>query len=90
MLTPFSFSWPPVRIPLDRVKAEWEKSNGPYHIQRLAEHYGIYKDLFPMAYFVPRVMLRVAYGDDSSAVVHYGNRLTPNQVSKFEIQLKCL
>ncbi|XP_055031582.1 large ribosomal subunit protein mL38 isoform X3 [Misgurnus anguillicaudatus] len=70
------------RIPLDRVKAEWEKSNGPYHIQRLAEHYGIYKDLFPMAYFVPRVMLRVAYGDDSNTVVHYGNCLTPNQATQ--------
>ncbi|XP_076856103.1 large ribosomal subunit protein mL38 isoform X2 [Brachyhypopomus gauderio] len=70
------------RIQLDRVKSEWEKTNGPYHIQRLAEHYGIYQDLFPMAYFVPRVMLRVAYGDDSSAMVHYGNRLSPSQASR--------
>lgn len=70
----------PVRIPLDQVKQEWEKTNGPYHIQRLAEHYGIYRDLFPMAYFVPRVMLRVAYGDDSNAMVHYGNNLSPSQV----------
>ncbi|KAK1794226.1 hypothetical protein P4O66_011118, partial [Electrophorus voltai] len=69
------------RIPLDRVKAEWEKTNGPHHIRRLAEHYGIYQDLFPMAYFVPRVMLRVAYGDDSSAMVHYGNHLSPSQAS---------
>ncbi|KAK2866635.1 hypothetical protein Q7C36_002691 [Tachysurus vachellii] len=69
------------RIPLDEVKQEWEKTNGPYHIQRLAEHYGIYRDLFPMAYFVPRVMLRVAYGDDSNAMVHYGNHLSPSQAS---------
>ncbi|KAI7796691.1 39S ribosomal protein L38, mitochondrial [Triplophysa rosa] len=70
------------RISVDKVKAEWEKSNGPYHIQRLAEHYGVYKDLFPMAYFVPRVMLRVAYGDNSDAVVHYGNHLTPTQAAQ--------
>ncbi|XP_066521227.1 39S ribosomal protein L38, mitochondrial [Hoplias malabaricus] len=69
------------RIPLDKVKAEWEKTNGPYHIQRLADHYGIFRDLFPMAYFVPRVMLRVAYGDDGSATVHYGNHLSPTQAS---------
>ncbi|XP_072522809.1 large ribosomal subunit protein mL38 [Salminus brasiliensis] len=69
------------RISLDTVKAEWEKTNGPYHIQRLAEHYGIYRDLFPMAYFVPRVSLRVTYGDDSSAAVHYGNHLSPTQAS---------
>ncbi|XP_036427989.1 39S ribosomal protein L38, mitochondrial [Colossoma macropomum] len=69
------------RVPLDRVKAEWEKTNGPYHIQRLADHYGIYQDLFPMAFFVPRVMLRVTYGDDNSAAVHYGNHLSPTQAS---------
>lgn len=73
-----------VRIPLDQVKEEWEKTNGPYHIQRLAEHYGIYRDLFPMAYFVPRVMLRVAYGDDSNAMVHYGSHLSPSQVRLLE------
>ncbi|XP_051769744.1 39S ribosomal protein L38, mitochondrial isoform X1 [Ctenopharyngodon idella] len=70
------------RISLDRVKAQWEKTNGPFHIRRLAEHYRIYQDLFPMAYFVPRVMLHVAYGDDSSAVVHFGNHLTPSQAAK--------
>ncbi|KAF5909073.1 39S ribosomal protein L38, mitochondrial, partial [Clarias magur] len=69
------------RIPLDEVKQEWEKTNGPYHIRRLAEHYGIYRDLFPMAYFVPRVMLRVTYENDSNAMVHYGNHLTPSQAS---------
>ncbi|XP_051968964.1 39S ribosomal protein L38, mitochondrial [Xyrauchen texanus] len=69
-------------VPLDRVKAQWEKTNGPHHIHRLAEHYGIYKDLFPMAYFVPRVMLRVTYGDDSNATVHYGNHLTPSQAAQ--------
>ncbi|XP_028821115.1 large ribosomal subunit protein mL38 [Denticeps clupeoides] len=61
------------KMPLDRVKAEWEKTNGPYHVQRLAEHYGVFRDLFPMAYFVPRVMLRVGYGQDGG--VHYGNQL---------------
>ncbi|KAG9267472.1 39S ribosomal protein L38, mitochondrial [Astyanax mexicanus] len=69
------------RISLDKVKTEWEKTNGPYHIQRLAEHYGIYRDLFPMAYFVPRVMLRVGYEGDGSALVHYGNHLSPTQAS---------
>ncbi|TSL04199.1 39S ribosomal protein L38, mitochondrial [Bagarius yarrelli] len=67
------------RVPLDEVKQEWEKTNGPYHIRRLAEHYGVYRDLFPMAYFVPRVMLRVAFGEDSNAMVHYGNHLSPSQ-----------
>ncbi|XP_012678690.1 39S ribosomal protein L38, mitochondrial [Clupea harengus] len=64
-----------LQIPLDRVKEEWERTNGPYHIQRLAEHYGIYRDLFPMAFFVPRVMMHVHYGDDASTAVYYGNQL---------------
>ncbi|XP_030629787.1 LOW QUALITY PROTEIN: large ribosomal subunit protein mL38 [Chanos chanos] len=69
------------RIPLERVRAEWEVTSGPYHIQRLAEHYGVYRDLFPMAYFVPRIMLRVTYGDDNSAAVHFGNHLTPSKAA---------
>ncbi|KAG7491747.1 hypothetical protein MATL_G00006750 [Megalops atlanticus] len=67
------------RIPLDRVKAEWERTSGPYHLHRLANHFGIYKDLFPGAYFIPRVMLRIGYGDDASGHVHYGNHVTPSQ-----------
>ncbi|XP_062859692.1 39S ribosomal protein L38, mitochondrial isoform X2 [Trichomycterus rosablanca] len=70
-----------LRIPLDQVKEDWAKTNGPYQIQRLAEHYGIYRDLFPMAYFIPRIMLKVAFGDNSSAMVHYGNHILPSQAS---------
>ncbi|KAM9410894.1 large ribosomal subunit protein mL38-like [Salvelinus alpinus] len=70
---------PYVNVPLDRVKAGWEETSDPYHVQRLADHYGIFKDLFPMAYFVPRVTLRVSYDQDSSAQVHYGNHLMPRE-----------
>ncbi|KAJ8264155.1 hypothetical protein GJAV_G00145850 [Gymnothorax javanicus] len=69
------------RIPLDRVKAEWERTSGPHHIQRLAHHYGIYRDLIPGAHFVPRVMLHVAFGEADSAQVHYGNHITPAQAA---------
>lgn len=70
----------PVKVSLDRVQAGWEETSGPYHVQRLADHYGIFKDLFPMAYFYPRFILRVSYGQDSPAQVHYGNHLTPTEV----------
>ncbi|KAG8430573.1 hypothetical protein GDO86_020362 [Hymenochirus boettgeri] len=64
-----------VKIPLDEVRAEWEKSSGPYGIQRVAEHYGVYKDLFGEATFVPRVTLRVHYRNDEEGLlpVYYGN-----------------
>ncbi|XP_006635168.2 large ribosomal subunit protein mL38 isoform X1 [Lepisosteus oculatus] len=72
-----------LRIPLDEVKAEWERTNGPYDVQRVAEYYGIYRDLFPHATFVPRVVLRVVYGTEGehSSPVHCGNVLTPSEAA---------
>ncbi|XP_033840565.1 39S ribosomal protein L38, mitochondrial [Periophthalmus magnuspinnatus] len=66
-----------LKIPLERVQQMWEQTSGPHHIRRLAEHYGIYKDLFPNAFFLPIVPLKVHYGQNSS--VHYGNILTPTE-----------
>lgn len=73
---------PPVKIPVDRVQEAWETSSGPFHKMRLADHYGVFKDLFPMAYFLPQVSLQVCHGQDNSGQVYYGNRLTPTEVRK--------
>lgn len=67
------------KIPLDQVQETWEKTTQPFHIKRLADHYGIFKDLFPMAYFLPRVPFRISYGQDNSGQVYHGNRLTPTE-----------
>lgn len=69
-----------VKIPLDRVQETWEQSNGPFQIKRLADHYGVFKDLFSMAYFIPQVPLHICYNQDNTVHVHYGNRLTPREV----------
>ncbi|KAK2885088.1 39S ribosomal protein L38, mitochondrial [Channa argus] len=69
------------KIPLDRVQETWEKDSGPHHIKRLADHYGIFTDLFPMAYFVPQVSLHICYRQDNSSQVLYGNHLTPTQAA---------
>ncbi|XP_029934564.1 large ribosomal subunit protein mL38 [Myripristis murdjan] len=69
------------KIPLDRVQEAWEKTSGPSQIKRVAEHYGVFRDLFPMAYFLPHVPLRVTYGQENSSQVHFGNRLTPTQAA---------
>ncbi|XP_074477109.1 large ribosomal subunit protein mL38 [Sebastes fasciatus] len=69
------------KIPLDRVQESWEKSSGPFHIKRLADHYGVFRDLFPMAYFLPQVSLRICYSQDNGGQVHYGNRLTPTEAA---------
>ncbi|CAI9163808.1 unnamed protein product [Rangifer tarandus platyrhynchus] len=71
-------------IPLEAVRAEWERTCGPYHKQRLAEYYGLYRDLFHGATFVPRVPLHVAYaiGEDDLVPVYYGNEVTPAEAAQ--------
>uniref|UniRef100_A0A8D0GVT4 Large ribosomal subunit protein mL38 n=1 Tax=Sphenodon punctatus TaxID=8508 RepID=A0A8D0GVT4_SPHPU len=70
-------------IPLDKVKEEWEKVSGPYHKKQVAEYYGLYRDLFNEATFVPRVPLWVEYNHDEEYVmpVYYGNLVTPTEAS---------
>lgn len=64
------------------MRAEWERTCGPYHKQRLAEYYGLYRDLFHGATFVPRVPLHVTYavGEDDLMPVYHGNEVTPTEV----------
>ncbi|OWK14147.1 MRPL38, partial [Cervus elaphus hippelaphus] len=71
-------------IPVEAVRAEWERTCGPYHKQRLAEYYGLYRDLFHGATFVPRVPLHVAYaiGEDDLVPVYYGNEVTPTEAAQ--------
>lgn len=68
-----------LKVPLERVQQTWEQTSAPFHVKRLAEHYGVYQHLFPNAVFLPMVPLKVCYGPDSS--VHYGNRLTPTEAA---------
>nr|XP_027811564.1 39S ribosomal protein L38, mitochondrial [Marmota flaviventris] len=71
-------------IPLEAVRAEWERTCGPYHKQRLAEYYGLYRDLFHGATFVPWVPLHVAYavGEEDLMPVYHGNEVTPTEAAQ--------
>uniref|UniRef100_A0A8C9DEH6 Large ribosomal subunit protein mL38 n=1 Tax=Prolemur simus TaxID=1328070 RepID=A0A8C9DEH6_PROSS len=71
-------------IPLEAVRAEWERTCGPYHQQRLAEYYGLYRDLFHNATFVPRVPLHVAFAvnEEDLMPVYYGNEVTPTEAAQ--------
>lgn len=70
-------------IPLDEVNQVWEETSGPYHIRDVARHYGIFKDLFDGADFVPYVPLKIAYKQESpnqeSVPVFRGNFVTPSE-----------
>ncbi|XP_017271628.1 39S ribosomal protein L38, mitochondrial isoform X2 [Kryptolebias marmoratus] len=69
------------KIPLDRVQDEWEKTSRHFHVKRLADHYGVFRDLFPKAYFLPHVTLCIGYSQDKGSQVHFGNRLTPTEAA---------
>lgn len=71
-----------VKIPLDDVKSEWEKTVGSQHIKDIAEHYGIFRDLFYGAYFLPQIPLHIAYEYDDlvATPVYRGNHIKPSEV----------
>ncbi|XP_012287420.1 39S ribosomal protein L38, mitochondrial [Orussus abietinus] len=69
-------------VDLDKVRRDWSKTIGPSHIHRIAEHFGIFKDLYGDAYFVPVVPLNVGYNieeEDLYAKVYTGNIIKPNE-----------
>jgi len=72
-----------VKIALIDVEKEWLRESAARHIQILAEHYGIYQDLFNGDYFTPVINLHVCYDYDDDLVtpVYYGNRIFPAEVT---------
>ncbi|KAF7988562.1 hypothetical protein HCN44_001135 [Aphidius gifuensis] len=63
------------------LKKDWQQTSGPNHIKQIADHYGVYDDLFGDAYFYPTVPLDIHYDidDDKIGVVYRGNFLKPNE-----------
>lgn len=66
-------------IPMDKVKADWWLESGPSHIERMAQHYAIFRDLFNGDFFRPSLELKVKYDYDDEFVtpVYYGNVVCP-------------
>ncbi|XP_011635094.1 39S ribosomal protein L38, mitochondrial [Pogonomyrmex barbatus] len=71
-------------VDLQTVKEDWLRIDGSSHIHRLADHYGIYNDLYGDAYFMPIVPLDVSYKleDDKWVKVYTGNVIKPSEASK--------
>lgn len=70
---------------MEEVKKTWLDTSGPNDIKKIADHYGIFKDLYGDAYFNPRVHLDVNYSidnDGSIVKVFRGNLLKPIEASK--------
>lgn len=70
-------------IDLQKMRKDWLQSDGPFHIHRIAEHYGIYKHLYEDAYFMPTVPLDISYEleNDQLARVYNGNVIKPSEAS---------
>lgn len=67
-----------LQINLEEVKNDWSKTRGPFHIRKIAEHYGVFEHLFGRyAHFIPQVKLDIKFqlSDDLYCPVYYGNRL---------------
>lgn len=70
-----------VLVDLNRVKEVWLNMYRPLDVLKIANHYGIFRDLFGDAYFSPVLPLKINYkiSDDSSIGVYTGNVIKPNE-----------
>lgn len=72
------------RHPLEAVRGSGKRTCGPYHKQRLAKYYGLYRDLFHGATFVPTgppPACGLCHRRDHLVPVYYGNEITPAEVT---------
>lgn len=71
-------------VDLKDVREHWLQTDGPFHIRRIAEHYGVYKDLYRDAYFMPTVPLDISYNleDEKFVRVYTGNVIKPKEASE--------
>ena len=72
-----------VRIPIDEVREDWlSSSQFSENLGMIANHYGLFDDLFKQGYFVPRFPLQIHYpfNDEQITPVYNGNRLYAKDV----------
>ncbi|XP_055380790.1 39S ribosomal protein L38, mitochondrial [Condylostylus longicornis] len=65
-------------INLDAVRKESNFTAAPFQLKTIADHYGIYKDLFGNAYFIPRINMDIFFTDENknNHSIFYGNVLS--------------
>ncbi len=74
-----------VRLPIDEVHNDWLSSKHfSTNLRMIADHYGLFDDLFKHGYFIPRIPLHVNYPYDNDQVtpVYSGNRLYAKDVNE--------
>lgn len=49
-----------MKIDLKEARQEWMKTGGPFHIRKVADHYGVFEHLFgKYAFFTPRIPMDI-------------------------------
>lgn len=79
-----------VTVPLEESYEEWLITEGPQHIRRIAEHYGVFQHLFGDAYYYPVTPMKIAFknSDSEYTPVYYGNTIKPKEVGIKLLTLK--
>ncbi|XP_033183527.1 mitochondrial ribosomal protein L38 [Bombus vancouverensis nearcticus] len=65
---------------LEEARKTWLETTSPYDIQKIADHYNIFQDLFGNAFFFPVVQLDINYNiddNDTLVKVYTGNVIKP-------------
>ncbi|KRX54030.1 39S ribosomal protein L38, mitochondrial [Trichinella sp. T9] len=72
-----------LKLDLETIEEENSQGSEPMLVKQMAEHYGIFRDLFhSMVYFYPIVPLKILFPIDNETAyrVYYGNILKPEEV----------
>lgn len=80
-----------VEVPIEAVSEQDFEGSGQERIHALANHFGIFRDLFGDAFFYPKIKLKVGYTvkEEENMInpVFHGNKLLPEEVCSPDIIL---
>lgn len=73
-----------LRIQYEDARQEWKQTHAPVHVKDVADHYGVFKDLYEFGFFHPVVPMDILYdyNADYLTPVHYGNIIRPSEAAK--------
>uniref|UniRef100_G3MM66 Large ribosomal subunit protein mL38 n=1 Tax=Amblyomma maculatum TaxID=34609 RepID=G3MM66_AMBMU len=73
-----------LRIQYEEAKQEWRKTYAPMHVKDVADHYGVFRDLYEFGFFHPVIPMDVLYEYDAEnfTPVHCGNIILPSEATK--------
>lgn len=82
-----------VEVPIEEVAEQDFEGHGQERIHALANHFGIFRDLFGDAFFYPKMKLKVGYTvkeeEDMVNPVFHGNKLLPEEVCSLIYIAQC-